>query len=268
MLKKDLIHGLESELEKWLNEQFSTKEKFEKLLNSIKFGIIFSLLLGGVDDSGLKEALAILSDDELNGVKDLISKIVSNKTQLAKRGWFISDIIFRDILEFHMLIESLTINSVDDLEILLKKLIVSNLGCIQKQLIEFLPNRQSIINDLFYAHNNHKFSLSTAVFLSQADGVAHDLGGGNIFCKPKGDSEIFEFLNKQNQSYTSLMKNIIYSFDTDSNSFNKIKADVDLFKSERKRESDFKGHGMIMCQSRINKRNPAKLMVISHLLAG
>ena len=29
-----------------------------------------------------------------------------------------------------------------------------------------------------------------------------------------------------------------------------------------------KGHGMIMCQSRINKRNPAKLMVISHLLAG
>jgi putative hydrolase of the HAD superfamily len=30
----------------------------------------------------------------------------------------------------------------------------------------------------------------------------------------------------------------------------------------------FKGHGMIMCQSRINKRNPAKLMVISHLLAG
>ncbi|HCY39181.1 MAG TPA: hypothetical protein DHV02_04890, partial [Neisseriales bacterium] len=203
---------------------------------------IFSLLLGGVDDSGLKEALAILSDDEFNGVKDLISKIVSNKTQLAKRGWFISDIIFRDILEFHMLIESLTINSVDDLEILLKKLIVSNLGCIQKQLIEFLPNRQSIINDLFYAHNNHKFSLSTAVFLSQADGVAHDLGGENIFHLPKPSSNgLQEFLNQQNQSYISLMKNIIYSFDTDSNSFNKIKADVDLFKSERKRESDFKG---------------------------
>ena len=33
MLKKDLIHGLESELEKWLNEQFSTKEKFEKLID-------------------------------------------------------------------------------------------------------------------------------------------------------------------------------------------------------------------------------------------
>ena len=29
-----------------------------------------------------------------------------------------------------------------------------------------------------------------------------------------------------------------------------------------------KGHDMIMCQSRINKRNPAKLMLISHLLAG
>lgn len=58
---------------------------------------------------------------------------------------------------------------------------------IEQQLTKWFPSRLAIFRDAFQAHRQGLYFASIPLFLSQIDGVCHDLSDYYFFTKPRGE---------------------------------------------------------------------------------
>ena len=79
--------------------------------------------------------------------------------------------------------EALENGNVDEAEAALIVYFQENLSTIERRIIHKFPHRENIISTSFAAHNRGEYVLSIPIFLTQADGICHEVVNQYLFIR-------------------------------------------------------------------------------------
>jgi hypothetical protein len=107
---------------------------------------------------------------------------------LAEHGWYLDpELPSSALFEFA---DELQAGHEAEVEQLLCAHIDSRLDALESTLAEDFPDRADVIAAAFRAHRNGEFLLSVPVILAQADGLAQELVGEQLYSRRKGRASL------------------------------------------------------------------------------
>jgi hypothetical protein len=134
----------------------------------------------------------------LNKILNIESNLLEKATKiLLNHGWYLSGHI--EMKQTSLIVELIRNECFVEAEIKLLGFYRENLNTIKTQLINKNPNRKSVLEEAFKAHNNKMYFSSTILFISQADGIID----GKIFHNRKN---LDKFLNNRSVKIVELLK--------------------------------------------------------------
>lgn len=136
---------------------------------------------------------------------------------MANEQWYLDPEI--PVADFPLLIKNFKTNKSKTIDFFINYY-RSKIDEIEKYIVANFPEREAIFIQAFSAHRERKYFLSVPVFLTQADGIAKDKTGYELFLKTNGKPKTSKYVKQYaNKSFihtilTPLNEDLPISFST------------------------------------------------------
>lgn len=182
-----------------------SKQKYEDIINSIKKLNLFKDFFSKETQDSFKEA---------KGITEEYAYL------LSKYGWYISaEMSWKLVFDVFQAVKK------DDVKYInkrLKEYYIENLEIKQDVLIRKFPERKDIISEAFEAHKKKMYFSSTALFLTQTDGLCQ----GRLFRNKKARELLTNEKNRNSIFNAVLAKESAINIDTRKEDKSEYKSDL------------------------------------------
>lgn len=160
----------------------NTRTLIEKISNMLNQPLFASDFMGNINKVSTQLAgIFNIFSAAIQNVPDRSKPIIK---KLAAVGWYMSLELPLDklwVLEDHF-----TKNEIHKIDEYMISFFEDQKSYIGNYLTTKFPNRSDILRKAFQAHRNEDYELSVPVFLTQADGICHDILEVKLYSTKKG----------------------------------------------------------------------------------